>query len=623
MLLALTVGLALAQDVPELNAQHHRIPVDSRSSMWADDAGTTVGSFPIARLAAAYTASPLVFETASGDRTSILGDTVGANVIVGYNIGRLRLGIDAPIYLVGTSDVTTGTAGLGDGAADVRLALLDPEDGLGLALGTRITAPTNTTGLPLGSAGWTVDAQAILEARPSDQLVVLGNVGYRANEKTDLGSLALGDQLFFRAAAAYATSESAGFHLDLAGAVNTASLLDGASTPLEAMLGGWYRLSDNVALRGGIGTGLSAGIGAPAGRATLAISYEPQPVRDLDGDGLEDKIDQCPAQAEDMDAYLDADGCPDHDNDGDGIADDADQCRDSAEDLDGFQDDDGCPDNKTKVHLRITDPDGYLVPGAASFVTQEGNPLNERGSAEATFELHPGVYTLQAAALGWWPLNEPLGVVPSPTMDFEFQLEPVAPMGTIELTVLSPLGEPTDATWSIGRGTELPVPLGHATGKVAAGATEFLIRVEGAAPLRLPVVVEADRANVVEARVRVPRVSLTESQQLVFNEGQIEFGKNWVREESYVLLDEVADFVLDNPRLGDLQIEVHTDSRGSNSLNQKVSEARAKSVKLYLVSAGVPESRIKAVGKGEEEPLDPSNTPEAWEQNRRVEFWFE
>ena len=65
---------------------------------------------------------------------------------------------------------------------------------------------------------------------------------------------------------------------------------------------------------------------------------------DKDGDGIPDKLDRCPGQAEDFDGFQDEDGCPDPDNDGDGIADALDRCPDVAEDLDGYQDDDGCPD---------------------------------------------------------------------------------------------------------------------------------------------------------------------------------------------------------------------------------------------------------------------------------------
>lgn len=65
---------------------------------------------------------------------------------------------------------------------------------------------------------------------------------------------------------------------------------------------------------------------------------------DTDGDGVPDKRDGCPTDAEDRDGFNDLDGCPDPDNDGDGIPDGSDQCPQLAEDHDGCIDDDGCPD---------------------------------------------------------------------------------------------------------------------------------------------------------------------------------------------------------------------------------------------------------------------------------------
>ena len=65
---------------------------------------------------------------------------------------------------------------------------------------------------------------------------------------------------------------------------------------------------------------------------------------DLDGDGIDDSMDACPASPEDIDGFQDEDGCPDLDNDQDGMLDMDDQCPEQAETLNGVQDQDGCPD---------------------------------------------------------------------------------------------------------------------------------------------------------------------------------------------------------------------------------------------------------------------------------------
>lgn len=69
----------------------------------------------------------------------------------------------------------------------------------------------------------------------------------------------------------------------------------------------------------------------------------------------------------------------------------------------------------------------------------------------------------------------------------------------------------------------------------------------------------------------------------------------------------------------DLLIEGHTDSQGSESYNQRLSERRADSVKGFLIEQGVSPSRLKAKGFGEMAPIASNETPEGRSQNRRVE----
>lgn len=64
----------------------------------------------------------------------------------------------------------------------------------------------------------------------------------------------------------------------------------------------------------------------------------------------------------------------------------------------------------------------------------------------------------------------------------------------------------------------------------------------------------------------------------------------------------------------------HTDSRGSNEYNQSLSERRANSVAKYLLSKGVIEARIEAVGFGEDNPIADNATAEGRSLNRRVEL---
>jgi outer membrane protein OmpA-like peptidoglycan-associated protein len=63
----------------------------------------------------------------------------------------------------------------------------------------------------------------------------------------------------------------------------------------------------------------------------------------------------------------------------------------------------------------------------------------------------------------------------------------------------------------------------------------------------------------------------------------------------------------------------HTDSDGSDSYNQQLSERRGRSARDHLSSLGVASSRLSSRGRGEAEPIASNGTDEGRRQNRRVE----
>ncbi|HEX7846187.1 MAG TPA: OmpA family protein, partial [Chitinophagaceae bacterium] len=88
---------------------------------------------------------------------------------------------------------------------------------------------------------------------------------------------------------------------------------------------------------------------------------------------------------------------------------------------------------------------------------------------------------------------------------------------------------------------------------------------------------------------------------------------------SFKGLDDVAKIMAENPETK-LSIDGHTDNVGSDELNQKLSENRAASVKAYLVSKGVNESRLTSTGYGESQPVADNKTAAGRQKNRRVEM---
>jgi OmpA-OmpF porin, OOP family len=90
---------------------------------------------------------------------------------------------------------------------------------------------------------------------------------------------------------------------------------------------------------------------------------------------------------------------------------------------------------------------------------------------------------------------------------------------------------------------------------------------------------------------------------------------------SFTELDKVAEYLLRHPDYRVLLFG-HTDDRGSDRYNQKLSEARAKNVAEYLASVGVQLTRVEYFGYGKNKPLREGKSEEARTINRRVEIRF-
>lgn len=70
----------------------------------------------------------------------------------------------------------------------------------------------------------------------------------------------------------------------------------------------------------------------------------------------------------------------------------------------------------------------------------------------------------------------------------------------------------------------------------------------------------------------------------------------------------------------DVLVVGHTDSTGDAAYNQGLSERRADSARNFLIGAGLESSRVRAIGRGEEEPVDTNDTEAGRQANRRVEI---
>jgi OmpA-OmpF porin, OOP family len=105
-----------------------------------------------------------------------------------------------------------------------------------------------------------------------------------------------------------------------------------------------------------------------------------------------------------------------------------------------------------------------------------------------------------------------------------------------------------------------------------------------------------------------------------------EFDRSNMMQSSQISLDTtVLRLMENNPELI-IEIQSHTDGKGSDSYNMKLSQKRAESVVKYLISKGISPERLKAQGYGESQPIAPnenpdgSDNPEGRAKNRRTAF---
>ena len=75
-----------------------------------------------------------------------------------------------------------------------------------------------------------------------------------------------------------------------------------------------------------------------------------------------------------------------------------------------------------------------------------------------------------------------------------------------------------------------------------------------------------------------------------------------------------------HPQIVKIRVEGHTDDRGSDEYNLKLSDDRAASVMKYLTDHGIAERRLESVGYGETRPIKDNESAEGRKANRRVEF---
>ena len=98
-----------------------------------------------------------------------------------------------------------------------------------------------------------------------------------------------------------------------------------------------------------------------------------------------------------------------------------------------------------------------------------------------------------------------------------------------------------------------------------------------------------------------------------------DFNKSDVKAEDQSTLDYKAKILQANSALT-IRINGYADERGSDEYNLALGMRRATAAKRYLVNKGAADANISVFSYGEDHPIDPGHTEEAWAKNRRAEF---
>jgi hypothetical protein len=121
----------------------------------------------------------------------------------------------------------------------------------------------------------------------------------------------------------------------------------------------------------------------------------------------------------------------------------------------------------------------------------------------------------------------------------------------------------------------------------------------------------------IEKNVLLKRLAV--GKKIILKNVFYEFNKATLGSESISELNRMVTLMKENPSLK-IEISSHTDSKGSDLYNAKLSQERAQSVVKYLIGSGISKDRLIAKGYGESQPIEKNDTEEGRQMNRRTEF---
>ncbi|NPU85925.1 MAG: peptidoglycan-associated lipoprotein Pal [Syntrophaceae bacterium] len=137
--------------------------------------------------------------------------------------------------------------------------------------------------------------------------------------------------------------------------------------------------------------------------------------------------------------------------------------------------------------------------------------------------------------------------------------------------------------------------------------------------LGLPVAMPEKPAPPAEEMKKEEAAPSVVEEAVAFENIHFDFDKYNLKPEAREILDKLGEY-LKNNREATVLIEGHCDERGTREYNLALGERRAAGAQQYLMDLGIDKARITTISYGEERPLDPGHTEEAWALNRRDHF---
>ena len=515
----------------------------------------------------------------------------------------LRMDVAAPFYFVslgpdGYQDPTPGDVRVSSMVAILRPVHVVGGGGPGLGLSLHVDIPTGEADNFLHQPG-VAGGGSLSTTYEGPWYTLTADLGTQINPEVSVGNLKNSDQ--FVAGGAFNVLPGPGTGITLESHVYVPFVDEAefsANMPAEILLSLRHKLDNGLHFTFGGAAGLGEGASAARFRAFLGLGYAAlKPPRQPDRDvlGTVNVVDKCPGQTET---------------------------------LNGWRDDDGCPDELGSLQARATYK-GVGVDLAEIRVIGPDGTESFPGRERLSFTAIPGS---QFRGIGASPdrclYGENSATVGETHAELTIELQQRLDTWG-EVVILDANGAPLlegRATWTGDAPTCLPeVPLVYPPGTnifrtpMGPGKYHVSVQVPGYKPVEQDVQVPLGGTRI-EVRPEPSRVVLEKTRIVILDKVFFEFNKAVIKSESFDLLNDVAAVIKANGDIGRVQIEGHTDDKGNDAYNLKLSHSRAESVRAYLVEQGCDPSQLTAIGFGETKPIAPNTNEAGRSENRRVEF---